>query len=83
MATAIAGWAHTPFGKYDNESVESLIVRVTNEALAHAGVSTDDVDEIVLGAGFHRCAGTAGRSANCASSQPYMGVEQAERKFLS
>ena len=30
MATAIAGWAHTPFGTYDNESVESLIVRVTN-----------------------------------------------------
>jgi len=42
MATAIAGWAHTPFAKYDNESVESLIVRVTNEALAHAGVSAAD-----------------------------------------
>jgi hypothetical protein len=55
MATAIAGWAHTPFSKYDNESVESLIVRVTNEALAQAGVSAADVDEIVLGhfnAGF-------------------------------
>ena len=25
MATAIAGWAHTPFGTYDNESVESVI----------------------------------------------------------
>ncbi|MFM0003669.1 hypothetical protein PQR57_21865 [Paraburkholderia dipogonis] len=21
MATGIAGWAHTPFGKYDNESL--------------------------------------------------------------
>ncbi|WP_276199877.1 acetyl-CoA acetyltransferase [Chelatococcus sp. XZ-Ab1] len=49
MTAAIVGWAHTPFGKLDSESVESLIVRVANEALAHAGISADDVDEIVLG----------------------------------
>src|SRR5215213_7121636 len=55
MAGCIVGWAHTPFGKLDTESVESLIVRVANEALAHAGVEARDVDEIVLGhfnAGF-------------------------------
>jgi acetyl-CoA C-acetyltransferase len=55
MTAAIVGWAHTPFGKLDAESVESLIVRVAQEAMAHAGVSADDVDEIVLGhfnAGF-------------------------------
>ena len=37
------------------ETVESLIVRVANEALADAGVAAADVDEIVLGhfnAGF-------------------------------
>jgi acetyl-CoA C-acetyltransferase len=55
MTACIVGWAHTPFGKLSNESVESLIVRVTAEALADAGVAARDVDEIVLGhfnAGF-------------------------------
>src|SRR5215207_7062908 len=55
MTACIVGWAHTPFGKLDTESVESLIVRVANEALAHAGVEARNVDEIVLGhfnAGF-------------------------------
>jgi acetyl-CoA C-acetyltransferase len=55
MSACIVGWAHTPFGKLNGETVESLIVRVTNEALADAGVAAADVDEIVLGhfnAGF-------------------------------
>jgi acetyl-CoA C-acetyltransferase len=55
MTACIVGWAHTPFGKLTGETVESLIVRVTNEALIDAGVAASDVDEIVLGhfnAGF-------------------------------
>jgi acetyl-CoA C-acetyltransferase len=51
----MVGWAHTVFGRLDTESVESLIVRVANDALADAGVAAADVDEIVLGhfnAGF-------------------------------
>src|SRR6202522_4153079 len=55
MTACIVGWAHTPFGKLTGETVESLIVRVTNEALTNAGVAASDVDEIVLGhfnAGF-------------------------------
>jgi acetyl-CoA C-acetyltransferase len=55
MTASIVGWAHTPFGKFDAETVESLVTRVANEALADAGVSAGDVDEIVLGhfnAGF-------------------------------
>ncbi len=55
MNAAIVGWAHTPFGKHDAETVETLIVRVATDALAHAGLSASDVDEIVLGhfnAGF-------------------------------
>src|ERR1044072_7560054 len=55
MQPAIVGWAHTPFGKHDAETVESLVVRVTNEALDHAGLGPEDVDEVVLGhfnAGF-------------------------------
>src|SRR5881275_3506965 len=55
MTASIVGWAHTPFGKFDAETVESLVVKVANEALADAGISAADVDEIVLGhfnAGF-------------------------------
>ncbi len=55
MTACIVGWAHTPFGKLNGETVESLIVRVAGEALADAGIAARDVDEIVLGhfnAGF-------------------------------
>ncbi|MBV8792215.1 MAG: acetyl-CoA acetyltransferase [Pseudolabrys sp.] len=55
MTACIVGWAHTPFGKLNGETVESLIVKMANEALADAGVAPKDVDEIVLGhfnAGF-------------------------------
>jgi acetyl-CoA C-acetyltransferase len=55
MSACIVGWAHTPFGKLNGETVESLIVRVATEALADAGVAAADIDEIVLGhfnAGF-------------------------------
>src|SRR5262245_37240236 len=55
MTACIVGWAHTPFGKLDSETVESLIVRVADAALRDAGVAARDVDEIVLGhfnAGF-------------------------------
>lgn len=55
MTASIVGWAHTPFGKFDTETVESLIVRVANEAMADAGLQASDVDEIILGhfnAGF-------------------------------
>jgi len=55
MTACIVGWAHTPFGRLDTESVESLTVRVANEALRDAGIAAADVDEILLGhfnAGF-------------------------------
>ena len=55
MTGCIVGWAHTPFGRLDTETVESLIVRVATDALADAGIAPSDVDEIVLGhfnAGF-------------------------------
>ena len=55
MSAAIIGWAHTPFGKLENETVESLVVQVANAALKDAGIGAEDVDEIVLGhynAGF-------------------------------
>ncbi len=55
MTACIVGWAHSTFGKLDAETVESLIVRVANGALADSGLEAEDVDEIVLGhfnAGF-------------------------------
>src|SRR5580698_7110383 len=55
MTACIVGWAHTPFGKLAGETVERLIVQVTTQALADAGIEAKDVDEIVLGhfnAGF-------------------------------
>ncbi|MBC01179.1 MAG: acetyl-CoA acetyltransferase [Rhodobacteraceae bacterium] len=55
MTAAIVGWAHTPFGKHTEETVESLIVKVARDAIADAGLEAGDVDEIVLGhfnAGF-------------------------------
>src|SRR6202008_1126424 len=55
MTASIVGWAHTPFGKFDAETVESLVVKVANGALPGAGIAAADGDEIVLGhfnAGF-------------------------------
>ena len=55
MTACIVGWAHTPFGKHDAETVESLITRVAREALEHAGVAARDIDQVYLGhfnAGF-------------------------------
>jgi acetyl-CoA C-acetyltransferase len=55
MTAAIVGWAHSPFGRLEGETVESLVVGVARDALAHAGIAAADVDEIFLGhfsAGF-------------------------------
>lgn len=54
---AIIGWAHTPFGKLADETVETLITKVAKEAIADAGLNAEDIDEIVLGhfnAGFSK-----------------------------
>ncbi|MCA1951955.1 MAG: acetyl-CoA acetyltransferase [Hyphomicrobiales bacterium] len=54
MSAAIIGWAHTSFGKKE-ESLEEMIVAVARDALAHARIAAEDVDEIYLGhfnAGF-------------------------------
>lgn len=49
MNACIVGWAHTPFGRLENEDIESLITRVTREAIADAGLEAKDIDEIYLG----------------------------------
>jgi|ERR1700730_14207592 acetyl-CoA acetyltransferase len=45
----IVGWAHTPFGKLEDPDVESLMARVSGEALAHAGIPVEQVDGIYVG----------------------------------
>lgn len=55
MTASIVGWAHSRFGKLEGETLEGMITKVASEALEHAGIGPDDVDEIVLGhfnAGF-------------------------------
>jgi acetyl-CoA C-acetyltransferase len=55
MTACIIGWTHTPFGRLEGETVESLVVRAATGALADAGVAARDIDEILLGhfnAGF-------------------------------
>jgi acetyl-CoA C-acetyltransferase len=55
MTAAMVGWAHLPFGKHSDETVESMIVKAATDAIHDAGISPEDVDEIVLGhfnAGF-------------------------------
>jgi acetyl-CoA C-acetyltransferase len=57
MTACIVGWAHTPFGKHEEDDVESLIGKVAAAAIADAGLHPRDIDEIVLGhfnAGFSR-----------------------------
>jgi acetyl-CoA C-acetyltransferase len=55
MTACIVGWAHSRFGKLEGETLEGMITKVVAEALEHAGIGPDEVDEIVLGhfnAGF-------------------------------
>jgi acetyl-CoA C-acetyltransferase len=56
MTACIVGWAHSRFGKLE-EDLEALIVKVSVEALRDAGMEPKDIDAIFLGtmnAGFQR-----------------------------
>ena len=46
MTAAIVGWAHTPFGKLDAVSVESLIVQVAREALDLEAVIQQSIETV-------------------------------------
>lgn len=45
---AIVGWAHTPFGKLE-EDVEGLIARVAGAAIEDAGLAASEIDGVFLG----------------------------------
>jgi acetyl-CoA C-acetyltransferase len=49
MTACIVGWAHTKFGKHENEDIESLIVRVASDAVRDAGLAPADIDAVYLG----------------------------------
>ncbi|MEL6947883.1 MAG: thiolase domain-containing protein, partial [Pseudomonadota bacterium] len=55
MNACITGWAHSPFGRLEGETVESLIVGVVRDAIADSGLEAAQIDEVYLGhfnAGF-------------------------------
>ena len=81
MTGCIVGWAHTPFGRLDTESVESLIVRVATDAIADAGIVPSDVDEIVLGhfnAGFSQQDFTASLVLQASPDLRFKGATRVE-----
>ena len=49
MTGCIVGWAHLPFGKREEDDLESMIVRVAADAVADAGIEPKDVDEVIVG----------------------------------
>lgn len=49
MTACIVGWAHTRFGKHENEDIESLIIGVASDAVRDAGLAPADIDAVYLG----------------------------------
>ena len=49
MTACIVGWSHAPFGKHEDDDVESLVAKVATQAVANAGLSPEEIDEIYLG----------------------------------
>src|SRR5450631_2569811 len=49
MEPIIVGWGHTPFGRFDQWSLEDLIHTAAKEALSAAGIEGKDVDAVWLG----------------------------------
>lgn len=45
----LTGWGHSRFGKLTDETLESLIVQVSSEAISNAGIEPGQIDEIYLG----------------------------------
>ena len=80
MARAsIVGWAHTPFGKLEDPDVESLMARVSGEALAHAGVGPEDVDGIYVGVMNNGFSKQGFEAAQVALHQPDLAYVPATR----
>ncbi|WP_287990232.1 acetyl-CoA acetyltransferase [Acidiphilium sp.] len=48
-STAIAGWAHTRFGKSDSPDLEDLLAAAATGAIAHAGIDPNEIDAVFVG----------------------------------
>lgn len=48
MDVCIAGWAHTPFGRLDGQSMEDLIAEVAGDAIASSGIAPIAIDEVIV-----------------------------------
>src|SRR5260221_573138 len=56
MSSCIVGWAHSKFGKHEDD-MEAMTARVAADAMRDAGVEPKDIDAVYLGpfnAGFVR-----------------------------
>jgi acetyl-CoA C-acetyltransferase len=49
MSSHIIGWAHTPFGRLPQQSIEDLIREVAVPAIEHAGLVPEDIDAVFVG----------------------------------
>jgi acetyl-CoA C-acetyltransferase len=49
VTACIVGWNHTRFGKLEGRDLEDLIVAVAGPAIADAGISPNEIDEIFIG----------------------------------
>jgi acetyl-CoA C-acetyltransferase len=49
MTACIVGWSHGKFGKREGEDLETMLVGVAADAIADAGLSPKDIDEIYVG----------------------------------
>jgi acetyl-CoA C-acetyltransferase len=45
---ALIGWAHTKFGRLDDQTLESMVTTVTRDAIEHAGIDADEIDEVFV-----------------------------------
>jgi acetyl-CoA C-acetyltransferase len=75
----IVGWAHTPFGKLEDPDVETLMARVSGEALVHAGVGPEDVDGIYVGVMNNGFSKQGFEAAQVALNQPALAHVPATR----
>ena len=49
MTVCMVGWSHLPFGKKQDDDVESMIVKVVTGAILDSGFEPRDIDAIYLG----------------------------------
>ena len=47
--SAIIGWAHSQFGKLEDDDLENMLARVCRQAVEDAGIGFDEVDAIYVG----------------------------------